>query len=282
MPFEVLVVNNNCSDDTDAVIRRYTGALPIRRIAEPLPGLSHARNAAVREAKGTFVLWTDDDILVDRNWLCAYEEALLRNPRASILGGPIIPKFEGEIPRWLERHWKKIGSVFGFIDLGADAVPFAADRLPLGANFAMSTDLLRAIQFDGKLGRKQGGLMLHGEETIAMRTAIENGANGVWVPSAIVHHRIPPSRRTAKYVYRYFVGYGFTNAAISREFPSGKQFLGIPRWTLRLVVSEHLQFLAGLARPGSGQWIEHFWRAGYWAGHALYARQLHRTKLNRG
>lgn len=44
--WELLIVNNNCTDQTDAVIARHAGVLPIRRIFEVNPGLSNARNRA--------------------------------------------------------------------------------------------------------------------------------------------------------------------------------------------------------------------------------------------
>ena len=70
--WEILVVNNNSTDDTDAVIRRHSEHLPIRRLWEPRTGKSHAANLAISEAKGDLLLWTDDDVLVDRDWLKAY------------------------------------------------------------------------------------------------------------------------------------------------------------------------------------------------------------------
>lgn len=63
--WELLVVNNNCSDATDEVIDSFSARLPIRRVFEAKPGLSNARNAAVRQARGEYVLWTDDDICVE-------------------------------------------------------------------------------------------------------------------------------------------------------------------------------------------------------------------------
>ncbi len=73
--WEILVVNNNCSDDTDAVIQRHSDVLPLRRLSEPRPGKSYAANLAVQEARGDVILWIDDDVLVDPGWLGAYVRA---------------------------------------------------------------------------------------------------------------------------------------------------------------------------------------------------------------
>ena len=91
--WEVVVVsNNNCIDHTDAVIKAFADRLPIRREFEPERGLSHARNRAVDAAKGDYIVWTDDDVVVAPGWLAAYIEAFRRWPEAAVFGGPIIPR----------------------------------------------------------------------------------------------------------------------------------------------------------------------------------------------
>src|SRR5262252_3228871 len=53
--WELLVVNNNCTDRTDEVIGAFEGHLPVRRVLERRAGLSHARNRAVTEASGDYI-----------------------------------------------------------------------------------------------------------------------------------------------------------------------------------------------------------------------------------
>ena len=98
---EVVVVNNNCEDHTDEVIRAFVDRLPIRREFEPERGHSRARNRGVDTAKGDYIVWTDDDVVVDPGWLAAYSRAFRRWPEAALFGGPIIPKFEPPSPKWL-------------------------------------------------------------------------------------------------------------------------------------------------------------------------------------
>ena len=89
--WELLVVNNRCTDDTDSVIARHQMRLPLRRLFEPEPGLSNARNCAVAAAQGDLMLWTDDDVLIDRDWLEAYVAAASKWPDAGYFGGRIEP-----------------------------------------------------------------------------------------------------------------------------------------------------------------------------------------------
>src|SRR5271165_2674235 len=65
--WEVLVVDNNSSDQTEAVVedfsRRYPGRF--RYLFEPRQGKSYALNAAILAARGDVLAFTDDDVAVD-------------------------------------------------------------------------------------------------------------------------------------------------------------------------------------------------------------------------
>ena len=76
--WELLVVNNNSTDETEKVLDRHAGHLPLRRLVESKPGKANAANRAAAEARGELILWTDDDVLVDRGWLAAYAGAAAR------------------------------------------------------------------------------------------------------------------------------------------------------------------------------------------------------------
>src|SRR5438067_1333131 len=82
--WEVIVVNNNCTDETEAVLERFLSLLPLKRVFEGAPGLSNARNAAIKAASGDYLIWTDDDVLVGTDWLVAYERAFTRWPDAAV------------------------------------------------------------------------------------------------------------------------------------------------------------------------------------------------------
>src|SRR5262249_21230021 len=85
--WELVVVNNNSTDDTDAVLQRHEGRLPLRRLFEPRPGKSFAANLALAEARSDLILWTDDDVHVDPDWLAEYVAAARAWPDASFFGG---------------------------------------------------------------------------------------------------------------------------------------------------------------------------------------------------
>ena len=224
--WEVLVVNNNSTDDTELVLDDFEGRLPLRRAFEPKPGHSHARNTAVGQARGEYVVWTDDDVLVEEGWLAAYARAVERHPEAALFGGPIRPRFEGTPPAWLSAAWRDVGPVFAARELGDE--PFELDEkgeLPYGANFVVRAREQRRFPYDPALGRRlEGGTL--GEETAVIRAILAAGAKGWWVPDAAVEHWIPKERQTVGYLRAYYALQGRTFLKWDRY--AGPKFRGRP------------------------------------------------------
>ena len=99
---EVLIVDNNCTDDTPHVVEEFRGSLPIRRVRESQRGLAHARNKAVADFRGDVLLFTDDDVRLAPDWLAAYSDAISRFPEADYFGGSLIlPDWGQAKPAWL-------------------------------------------------------------------------------------------------------------------------------------------------------------------------------------
>jgi glycosyltransferase involved in cell wall biosynthesis len=207
---EVLVVNNNSTDSTDEVIESFSLRLPVRRVFEPKPGLSAARNHATRVAKGEYIIWTDDDVLVDEGWLQAYHEAFLRWPDAAIFGGPVEPLFGAPPPDWLVGTLDRFAMSFALRDVDPEPMPIAASKTPFGANVAFRTRSVADFPFDPALGvsAARGQSSIGGEETVVILGMLAAGFKGWWVPRARVRHYIPPDRMTTAYFRRKSISWG--------------------------------------------------------------------------
>ncbi|MCA9131934.1 MAG: glycosyltransferase [Planctomycetales bacterium] len=240
--WEVLVVNNRCTDDTDAVLRKFQRSLPLRRLYEERAGLSNARNCAVQHAQGDLMLWTDDDVRVGSQWLQSFGQASERHPQAAFFGGPILPWFEGTPPRWLNDVVVHYGSAFALRDLGDSAAIVSEYRLPFGANFAIRTAVQRRFPYDAQLGRK-GFAMLGNDEISVLKAVLDSGGTGYWVPSAQVRHFIPRSRQTVGYLFRFFAGQGQVESLLGGR-PEVPLLLGRPRWLWRRLLEASARYYA--------------------------------------
>ncbi len=215
--------------------------------------MANARNRAVAEAKGDYVLWIDDDMLADPDWLAEYAAAFQRWPEATLLGGTISPWFEGTPPRWLQRIWRRVSSAFAIREFGDDVAPLSETNLPYG-NWAARTSELRRYPYNPHLGRNAGSL-LGGEEVDVILRLLSDGAKGYWIPQARVRHLVPKSRQTVDYLRAYFRGLGESQGR-EAPLPPAATLFGHPRWLLRKAVQAELRyrFQRVCCRPET--WIE--------------------------
>ncbi len=211
--WEFLVVDNASTDQTPAVCREFP-AIVYRR--ENTLGLSHARNLAVCESRGDWVVFVDDDVFFVAGWLEAYTEAIHTSPpQVAFLGGPVQPHFGGTVEPWMAAHMKLLQPVFG---LTAETVTETSitdpnGALPVGANLAFRKAALPRQPFSVKLGRR-GHHLLSMEETEIMKYLLNGSASGSWVLSATLRHRVPRKRMTPAYVRRFYRGVGSSLNAI--------------------------------------------------------------------
>jgi glucosyl-dolichyl phosphate glucuronosyltransferase len=252
--WELLIVNNDCTDQTDNIILSFSACLPINRQFQPLAGLSNARNLAVSKASGEYILWTDDDVLVDVDWIEAYCDAFTRWPDAAVFGGPIHPWYAVTPPPWLTRVIHRVPGAYALQDLGNKELPLTTEKLPYGANYALKLKTQAAHLYDPQLGLQPGSTM--GYEEIAVISAIlESGNSGRWVPQAKVRHYLPEKRMSRTYLRRYFMGQG---EYLMRTQPdsTSKKLYGKPRWLLRHAIEQELRYRYRSMFDEPEQWID--------------------------
>jgi hypothetical protein len=207
---EVLVVDNGSTDGTAAVISSHDD---VRGVAEPTPGLSHARNTGLDVASGDLVAFLDDDARAEPRWAEALVGARSRWPAATALGGPVVLQWSRPPPRWLTRDLERWYSA---VDHGPAARLLDPDERPVGTNFAVVRDeALAAGAFAVELGRK--GASLGSEEEVELLTRLlgRGGSTG-WEPGARVRHLVAPNRMTRRWLLRRAWAQGCSDTAVAR------------------------------------------------------------------
>lgn len=263
LDWELLVVNNNCTDDTDDVIARHEDTLPIRCLFEPRSGLSFARNLVLDAARGDIILWTDDDVIVAEGWLEQYLIAAAQWPDAAFFGGKIEPLFPVDPPGWIKKNLRLLSCVYSVQDLGDTNRPFTGEESPIGANMAIRRKSLNGQTFNLALG-PTGSNMVLGEETELIEEIQSSGHYGVYVGQASVRHHIMPQRLSKQYLLAWFRAYGRAMAQRGEIGPC-RTFFGLPLWAIRVYSESRLKALVLGLRKGP-KWVRAYERAGWAMG----------------
>ena len=255
--WEVIVVDNNSKDHTAQVIEGFRGRLPIRGEFEAKQGKTFALNRAVREGRGAYFLWTDDDVVVDREWLAAYLDAFRQWPDGVVFGGKIVPKFEGTVPSWVAEGMYYIKEAYAERDLGDHFRPLRVENceLPFGANLAIRAAEQRQFLYDESFGAGPKKRPL-GEEIDVVERILRAGHAGIWVPGASVDHCIPEHRMTIAYMLHYFGAKGELLEYEAKD-ELGPRWFGVPRWRLRRLVALWLSYRLHRLTSPPVEWVRH-------------------------
>lgn len=193
--FEVVVVDNAARTDATKSVVEGFGDDRVRRVAEPVPGLSTARNTGLRAARHDVVAYTDDDVVVDPHWLLGIARGFAVGPDVSCVSG-LVPS--GELRTAAQAYFDQRVSwsdslrprVFHISEPPPDLplFPFQPGRFGTGANFAVRRGRILEIGgFDEALGA--GTAAQGGEDLDLFFRVLAAGDTLVTEPSAIVWHR---------------------------------------------------------------------------------------------
>jgi glucosyl-dolichyl phosphate glucuronosyltransferase len=225
--WEVLVVDNNSTDQTREIIEDFCRRYPnrFRHIFEPQQGLSRARNAGIREAQGDIVAFTDDDVIAEPCWLQNLTGSLHDRNWAGA-GGRILPPPDFDPPEWLT----PCGALLPLFDLGERACDM--NEPPYGANMAFRKSMFEKYgNFRVDLGRC-GGSLLMGEDVEFGNRLLSAGERLYYEPSAVVEHPVAKDRLSKKHLRAWWMDFGRTRIIERGVRPP---ILGIPRRFLSLV-----------------------------------------------
>jgi glycosyltransferase involved in cell wall biosynthesis len=248
--WELLVVDNNCTDRTAEVTASFQDRLPIRRVSESKVGLSNARNRGVESSQGDLILFTDDDVLVEEDWLAAHAAAAERWPAAGFFGGRVDPWFERPPAAALAEALAPVAAGFCSVNLGPDERPLLPEELVIkGANFGFRRAAAASLRFNpdlGPHGEQWGGA----DETAFCEQILAAGSQGIWVPGAVVKHFVPRERLSLKSIRGYYRGLGITYVRRG-QLDRAASIAGLPRWVLRRYATVLAKRLLGVVRRGT-------------------------------
>lgn len=296
---ELVVVDNDPASGRVRELLADVADARLRVLAQPVRGLSAARNAGLEAATARLVAYTDDDAVPDLTWveelvavLCADTAGVVTCVTGRVLGTEMTTA---------EQTWFEASGIFdkggvatvwslrspsGAEALGGPGVrspffPYTAGEVGSGNNMLLRTGALRRLGgFDEALGA--GSLARGGEDLDIFRRVLMSGDVLVYTPRAVVRHH---HRESSEALSEQMRGYGVGMAAVLTKLvlgggrPALQVLALVPRGLYRLLSSRSA---GGAGKPASmtlpllGTEL-----VGYLMGPALYVRSTAEARRRR-
>jgi glucosyl-dolichyl phosphate glucuronosyltransferase len=250
--WEVVVVDNNSNDQTPEVVERFSRLHPsrFRYLREPHPGKSQALNTAIDNVASEILVFTDDDVIVEPNWLANLTAALDEHQWVGASGRTLL-RTSLSIPNWLVIDDRHALAPLAIFDRGSEAIEISES--PFGNNMAYRKTMFEKYgYFRHDLGPSVGSKTPQKSEDSEFGVRVLAGGEKLgYEPSAVLHHAIPESRIQKQ----FFLSWWFDKArADTRAFGTPKtgslRFIGVPLYLFRRLAGNILRwaFAFGSAR----------------------------------
>ena len=251
LEYEIVVVDNNSTDDTRSIVARVASRDPrgrLRYVFEPRQGVSYARNTGVAQTTAPVIAFLDDDGVPGRDWVREMKRAFDEHPEVDCIGGRIKPRWVHPRPSWLTAaHWGPIAVQDR--PTAAYLNRQQASACLLSANLGCRREAFDAVGgFSPDYPRNQDR-----EFEIRLWRA---GRQGLYLPAMDVTVDVPAQRLTRRYHRRWQATTGRYHAlmryrdrlsaegAIIEEPVNRPKIFGSPRFLYR----EFLAHLIGFVR----------------------------------
>jgi len=182
--FEIIIADNNSTDNTKEVIQKIIRKNPdtkIKYIFIPKNGQVYARQAGILAAENEILTFTDDDGILSENWLAEIEKVFLMNRDAVGVAGKIIIKWDEQPPEWIYDYEVQLGK----LDYG-EKVKFEVGLYMNAGNLSIKKDVLIKV---GGFNPEMVGDWLVGDGETGLWNKLRKGNYLIgWAPDALMEH----------------------------------------------------------------------------------------------
>lgn len=279
--FEVLVIDNGSKDGTKEVVREFQQQSGnIHYFHEPTPGLHAGRHLGLKKSTGDVLVYADDDVQAEPNWLSAIAENF-SDPSVMLLGGNNYPDFKVDPPEWILQLWQQpfmeghAISSLSVISLPKGRRDFEPG-LVWGCNFSIRKQVLIDAGGFHPDAMPQELIRFRGDgETHVSQFVRAMGMRCVFDSRASVFHAVTPERMTIEYfkqrAYNQGISDSYTRLRGSLNGNSG--LARLQKWLINLTVSAKgvVGRLRERGRPNHElRFLNEVMREGYRAGYSYH------------
>ena len=209
--FEIIIVNNNCADNTEDICLTFIDNHPhldIKYIIETNQGLSYARNRGIAESQYEIITYIDDDAYTEANFLTIIRNFFIANPTAIGVGGKVIPRYEIEEPIWMNPY---LDGFVAKLDMGDKRIRFGKNQYPVGCNMTYTKEILQ------KVGGFNTKLKWRADDKYIGIQVREYSDEVYYLPDLVVEHSIDSYRTTDENFKSFCLKFGNEEATRVRD-----------------------------------------------------------------
>ena len=252
--YEIVVIDNNSTDNTVEVCNEFINEYTFKQIRyfkEVSQGLSYALNRGIKEAKGEYIIYVDDDETIGKKHLELLNEYLIQFPDAELCASPVTPIYEERTPKWMSIFTQRL--IGGYFNLGKDVKILDKTRYPGTGHTIIKRELYAKFgTYNTELGRKGSSLMGAEDKDMAFRL-IENNVTCYYFPDIPIYHHIPAYKLTNEFFSKLTYSIGKSERvrtlAISKKAYRARLFQEVIKWIASFIL--FFFFLITL-RPSKG------------------------------
>lgn len=209
--YEIIIANNNSTDDTENIINEYVLKYEnISTIFVRQQGAHYARNHAALKARGKILYFTDDDMIANVNLLTKLIHAFELDNRIGVVTGKIIPRFEEKPPAWVKNDL--INGLLSLTDKNRKEYLIVSEN-DIGV-YSCHQAIKKNIFFEagGFNPDITAGVWIGDGETGLNIKIKRLGVYFAYTSESIIKHIIPAKRTTLKYLIYRIGNQGFCDA----------------------------------------------------------------------
>jgi glycosyltransferase involved in cell wall biosynthesis len=269
---EIIIVDNNSTDGTKKLIHSYADSFKtkLKYFKEEKQGKSHALNLGITSSQSDVLVFTDDDVILDSQWLGEIIRFFNEN-EVDVLGGRVLPLYPSQTPQWVKENQQYLRGPIVYYDYGEDIIDFNSGKICsfIGANVVFKRKVFDATGlFNVNIGPGQGTLS---EDIEMFVRALKKGKKMIYDGKALVMHPVDPHRMTLRYIAKWNFQQGKTNAIFEAIENENKLpcFGRVPRYLLRSIILKFFKFFLVILRPRSflSQWCAFYFNLGMITGY---------------
>jgi glycosyltransferase involved in cell wall biosynthesis len=239
--WRLIAVDNASTDGSGDIMRSYAGRLPITVLTQPLRGKNRALNLALDQAEGDFYIFTDDDVVVHKDWLVKWRRVADAQASYDLFAGFTRPLWPHEPPKWILSE-VDMSVVFATHD-GMQEGPCSAACM-YGTNMAVRAFVFQdGLRFDTGIGPDGSSSYAMGSDTeFALR--LERQGLKCWLAAEpFVEHIVPPEHLEARWILRRGYRWGRGLARMRLPYPCTPRVLAQKNSVKTIVYPVLLQIL---------------------------------------